>query len=155
MYFFHCTWTNSINAKKNTRSIYFKSKHESVCEVFEDMKILIVLELYVYELIDLVCKSVNNLSTTASFKNFKNSIPVKTLQEVLDCSLLQFDPSDQRSILFRSSTGAVNFWISGSERFAPKKLGTMKDGEVTDFVHTLLDLYILSNIDLVKFVFER
>ena len=31
-----------------------------------------------------------------------------------------------------------------------KNFGTMKDGEVTDFVHTFRVLYISSNIDLVK-----
>ena len=31
----------------------------------------------------------------------------------------------------------------------------MKDDEVTVFVHTFRDLYILPNIDLVKFVFEK
>ena len=69
MYFFHCSRINSINAKKNT-SAYIKSKHESVSKVFEDIKILTVHELYVYELIKFVCKSVNNLSTTAFSKNF-------------------------------------------------------------------------------------
>ena len=55
--------------KKLLRLIYFKSKHESLSKVFEDLKILTVHELYVYELIKLVCTSVNNHSTTAFFKN--------------------------------------------------------------------------------------
>ena len=56
--------------RKILQLIYFKSKHESVSKVFEDLKILAVQELYVYELIKFVCKSVNNLSTTAFFKIF-------------------------------------------------------------------------------------
>ena len=56
--------------RKILRLIYFKSKHEIVSKVFEDVKILTVHELYVYELIKFVCKSVNNLSTTALFKSF-------------------------------------------------------------------------------------
>ena len=96
--------------RKILRLIYFKSKHESVSKVFEDMKILTVHELYVYELIKLVSKSVNNLSTTAFFKNFYelNSAQKCTRSPRL-LTLLQFHPSDQRSILFRSSTEAVNF----------------------------------------------
>ena len=55
---------------KILRLIYFKSKHEIVSKVFEDIKILRVHELYVYELIKFVCKSVNNPSTTAFSRNF-------------------------------------------------------------------------------------
>ena len=64
------------------------------------MKILTVHELYVYEIIKFVYKSVNNLSTTAFFKNFfeLNSGPKCTGSSGL--LTLQFDPSDQRNVPF-------------------------------------------------------
>ena len=98
--------------RKILRLLYFKSKHESVSKVFEEMKILTVHELCVYELIKVVCKSVNIHSNTALFKNFDELI--NSVQKCTRSSrllTLQFQPSDQRSILFRSSTEAVNFRI--------------------------------------------
>ena len=57
---------------------------------------------------------------------------------------------------FRSSTGELFFWIFWAEKgLLPKNFGSMKDSEVTDFVHTFRDFHILSDIDLVKLVFER
>ena len=122
MYFFHCSWADSINAKKMVRLIYFKSKRESVSEVFEDIIILTVHELYVYEVIKLLCKSVNNLSTTVFLKDSYKLNSVKNVLGVIDCSLLQFNRSDQRSILFRSSTETVNFWIFWVEKFRFQKI---------------------------------
>ena len=121
--------------KKIFRLIYFQSKHESVSKAFADMKIVTVHELYVLELMKFWCKSLNYLSTTAFFKTFHELNSGQNVLEVLDCSLLQFHGSDQCSILFRSSTEAVKFFLS-RKSLLPKVFGSREDGEVTDFVHT-------------------
>ena len=127
----------------------------SVPKVFEDMKNLTVHELYVYQLIKFVCKSVNKLSNIAFvFKKNMISIPVKNVLKVLDCSLLQFHPSDQRSFSLKHR-GSILLNFLSRKGLLSKNFVSKKDGEVTDFVHTFRDLYIHSNIELVKFVFER
>ena len=113
---------------------------------------LTVNELYVYELIKFVCKSVNNLSTTV-FYFFMNSIPVKNVLVVLDCSLLQFHPA-VHAPFFCSGRDSKHWNFLSRKGLIPRKFGAMKDGEVTDFVHRFRDLHILPNIDLVKFVFN-
>ena len=142
--------------RKILRLIYFKSKLESVTKVFEDMKILTVQELYVYEPRKCVCKSVNNLSTTAFFKNFYELNPGQKCTR--SSRLLTFTISSKRSTfpsfsLQHSGSKVLNFL--SRKGLLPKNLCSMKDDEVTDFVHTFRDLYILSNLDLVKLVFER
>ena len=138
------------------RLICFKSEHESVSKVFEDTKILTVHELYAYEFKKFVCKSVNNLSTTAFFKNFYELI---SGQKCTGSSrLLTFTISSKRSTFHSFSLthrGSKFLNVLRRKRLLSKNFGSMKDGEVTDFVHTFRYLYILSNINLVKFVFER
>ena len=133
-----------------------KSKRESVSKVLEDMKYLSVHELYVHELLKFVCKWVNSLSTTPFFENFYE---LNSGQKCTRSSrLLNFTISSKRSTFHSFSlkhrcSEFLNFL--SRKGLLPKNFGSMKDGEVTDFVHTFRDLYILSNIDLVKFVFEK
>ena len=123
---------------------------------FKDMKILTVCELYVYELIKFVFKSVNNLSIIASFKKlyelnsgqkFTRSYRLVTFTISTKLSTFHSFSLKHRGRKF------LNFLSAKS--LLPKNFGSMKDGEVTDFVHKFRDLYILSNLDLVKFVLER
>ena len=125
-----------VMQRKILRLIYFKSKHESVSKVFEDIKILTVHELYVYELINLYANRSIIFQPLLFSKFFVSSITVKNVPEVLDCSLLQFHPSYQRSILFpfkHRGSKVLNFL--SRKGLLPKIYGSMKNHEVTDFVH--------------------
>ena len=155
MYFFHCTWTILINVKKKFWLPYFKSKRESVFKVFEDMKILTVHELYDYELIKFKCKSLNSPSTTAFHGNFYELNSGQ--QFTWSSRLLTFTISSERSTFHSFSLkhrGSQFLNFLNEKDLFPKSFGSLKDGEVTDFVYTFRDFRILSNIDLVKLVFE-
>ena len=92
--------------------IHFNSKHDSVFKAFEDMKLLTVHELHVYEIIKFVCKSIIKLSTTPFPKFFVNSGQNCTRSS----RLLSFTISSKRSTflsfsLKRRGSKMLTFWV--------------------------------------------
>ena len=131
-----------VMQRKIIRLIYFKSKLESVSKVFEDKKILTVHELYVYELIKFVCRSVNNLATTAFFKSFYELNPGQ--KRTRSSRLVTFTISSKRSTFHSFSLkhrGSKVLNFLSRKGLLPKNFGSMKDDEVTDFVHTFRSFY--------------
>ena len=156
MHFFHCAWTNSINAKKNTSvNFFWKQTWECIPSIcgHEKPNSVWALSLWTQKF---VCKSVNNLSTTAFSKIFYE---VNSGQKCTRSSRLPtFTISSKRATFhsFSLKHRDIKFLTFLSRKgLIPKNFGSMKDSEVTDFFHKFRDLYILSNIDLAKFIFER
>ena len=138
MYLFPCTRDNSF-----------------VSKVFEDVKIVRIHALYVYDLTKIACKSVKNLSTSAFSKSFfeLNSSPKCTKGFQLLNSTISSKQSSFHSFLL-NHRGSKVLNVLSRKCLLLNNFGSMKNGEVTDFVHTFRDLFILSNIYLVKVVLQ-
>ena len=113
------------------------------------MKLLAVNEFYVHELIKFVCKAVNNLSTASFIKRF---FETNSGRKCIDSSrLLTFTYSSKRSTFPSFSLkhrGSKILILLSRKGLLTKHFGSMKGGEVTDFVHTFRDLYIISNMKM-------
>ena len=139
---------------KNCSIFFFKRKYESIRKVFNDENFLTVHELHVYELLKLVLRSVAGLHS----ETFLNELFVFDKPSYMtrrsNLNLMKFpyfkSKIQRASISYR---GAKLFNILRQNSLIPKLFDPVSISDIQRIAHEIRDLFILSNEELIKFVF--
>ncbi len=141
--------------KKIVRLILFLEYRDNVSHLFERNLILSVHELYVYELLKFVIRSLNKMNadeylnnlygaecpTRSTRRSEKRLLKIPKSKTQIERSSLKFRGSKLFNILLENVILSNNFDQIDETNFAT-------------IVHTLRDSYILSNYQLIKSIFS-
>ena len=141
--------------KKFLRLILFLKYRQSVSEYFDNLNNLTVQELYVYELLKFVLRSLNNLhtddylnslyefdvTTYSTRRSQKSFLKISKCRKILETNLLKY-----------RRTKLLNIFIDNG--ILGSKLCNMSQTVFTKTVHDLRDSFILANYDLIAKIFE-
>ena len=141
--------------KKNLKVIYFRKKGDHCDDIFMRHSLLTIYELHIYELIKFVLKSINGLHQQYFCNNlfqFKSN-DRKTRSGILNLLKEPFCKKklERNSIRFR---GAKLYNKLKIMQIIPANLENGSPAEVTNFCHKLKNSYLVSNYDLIRFVFN-
>ena len=147
------TYTFVPASKENSQIHLLPKTNHSSEDIFADNKILSVYELHIYELLKFVLKSINNfhsdefLNSMFTFHNFSstrssclNLLNVPSFKTKIQRSSIQY-----RSTILYNKLRKVDI--------KPDLIGCSYK-EVNDFYHTFKTTFLVSNFELVRYVFS-
>ena len=143
--------------KKILRLILFLKYRQSVSEYFDLLNIMTVQELYVYELLKFVLRSLNKLhtddylnslyefdvTTHSTRKSRKRFLKIPKCRKILEKNWLKYRGTKLLNVFYRQ----WNIWF----KFVPYK---STQSVFSKTVHDLRDSFMLSNYDLITKIFE-
>ena len=144
-----------ILQKKILKFIYFRKRRDTCSDIFNDNKILTVFELYIYELLKFVLRSVirahtqdflNNMFEVTNCRNTRYSNN-QSLQEPVRKRQIE-----RQSIKFRA-TKLYN--LLNRNGALPPNISAMNLNAITNLYHKLKYLYIHQNHEIVKHIFGQ
>ena len=141
--------------KKVLRLILFLKYWQSVSEYFDILNILTVHELYVYELLKFVLRSLNKLhtddflnslyefdvTTHSTGRSQRSFLKIPKCRKILEKNWLKYPRTKLLNIFIDNGIFCSN-------------LCNMSQSVFTKTVHDLRDSFILSNYDLITKIFE-
>ena len=140
--------------KKIIRLIYFKRNFETIRDVFFDQGILTIHELHVYELLKFVLRSVSGLHSEEFLNElFKFEIPTyrtrRANSELMKIPNLK-TKMQRMSISYR---GTKLYNLLKQNFLMPNEFTNFSQANIQSVAHRIRDLFILSNEELIKFIF--
>ena len=142
--------------KKIIRLIYFKRNFETIRDVFFDQGILTIHELHVYELLKFVLRSVSGLHSEEFLNElFKFEIPTyrtrRANSELMKIPNLK-TKMQRMSISYR---GTKLYNLLKQNFLMPNEFTNFSQANIQSVAHRIRDLFILSNEELIKFIFRQ
>ncbi len=141
--------------KKILKFIHFRKRHEQYSDIFETNGILTVYELYIYELLKFVLRSINGLHG----EKYSNSYFVfdqsgrctrssgLRLLKVPQCK----KKIEKNSILYRST---ILFNALERAKVLPLDVTNITPFQLSTFVHTFRNNLLIGNHELINLVFK-
>ncbi len=143
-----------IMQKKIIRIMTFAKWRESVNVTFEKYKILTVYELYIYELLKFVIRSLNKMHEDEYLNElFAYEPPSKyATRRSTKPNFKHKKKFERTSIKFR---GVKLFNVFMDNSHFPTNIQNLDNSGFYNLVHTLRETYILSNLELVRKIFDK